>query len=121
MIVAKLQQHKLTSIPRGVIRPENPQNKVQKQPILLETKLVSMVLVSLPEYNSIPEHDIVVVWSTADTRRWVLLQPLEIPHQPLPCWSRHPPYLYSTKQKPITSIILTSEHLCESSKHVTNM
>ena len=101
MIIAKLQKHNLTSIPWGVIRPENPQNKKIKVSSettkLLETKPVSTVLGSLPEYDSIPEHDIVVVWSTADTRRWVLLQPLEIPHQPLPCWSRHPPLLYKTK------------------------
>jgi len=49
-----------------------------------------VTLVQLPEYNSIPQHDIVVLWSTTNSCRWVLLQPLEIPHQSLPRWSRHP-------------------------------
>uniref|UniRef100_A0A2P2LFF6 Ubiquitin-conjugating enzyme E2 2-like n=1 Tax=Rhizophora mucronata TaxID=61149 RepID=A0A2P2LFF6_RHIMU len=51
-----------TSIPRGIIRPK---------------------------YNSIPKHNIIILRSTTNACRGVLLQPLKIPHQSLSCRSRH--------------------------------
>lgn len=39
---------------------------------------------SPPKYDSIPQHDVVILWGTTDSCRRVLLQPLEISHQPLP-------------------------------------
>jgi hypothetical protein len=42
-----------------------------------------------PEYDGVPEHDVVVVWRAADPGGRVLLQPFEVPHQPLPRRRRH--------------------------------
>jgi len=42
-----------------------------------------------PEDDSVPQHDVVVSGGTADASRGVLLEPLEVTHQPSSCWSRH--------------------------------
>lgn len=44
---------------------------------------------SLPEYHSIPQHDIVVLRSAADAGRRIMLQALEVTHQPLARRGRH--------------------------------
>ncbi len=43
----------------------------------------------LPEDDSVPQHDIVVLRSTADSCRWIMLQTLEVSHQSLSGWGRH--------------------------------
>ena len=55
--------------------------------------LTSLFLANIPKYHSIPEHYIIVLGGTADTCRGVLLQSLKVPHQSLPCRSRHPHHL----------------------------
>ena len=42
-----------------------------------------------PKYDSIPQHYVVILGGTTDPCRRVLLQPLEVSHQPLPSRSRH--------------------------------
>jgi len=39
--------------------------------------------------ESIPMHDIVILWSSTYSHRRIFLQSLEIPHQSLFCWSCH--------------------------------
>jgi hypothetical protein len=43
----------------------------------------------LPEDDSVPQHDIVVLRSTADSCWWIMLQTLEVSHQSLSGWGRH--------------------------------
>jgi hypothetical protein len=43
----------------------------------------------VPEYDGVPEHDVVVVRRAADPGGRVLLQAPEVPHQPLPRRRRH--------------------------------
>ena len=43
----------------------------------------------IPKNHSVPQHDVVVLRCSTDSGRWILLQPLEIPHQSLPSWRRH--------------------------------
>jgi hypothetical protein len=43
----------------------------------------------LPEDDGVPEHDVVVVRRAADAGGRVLLQLLEVPHEPLPRRRRH--------------------------------
>lgn len=40
----------------------------------------------IPKNDSVPEHDVVVLRGATNARRRILLEPLEIPHQPLPRW-----------------------------------
>lgn len=46
-------------------------------------------LLNLPKNHSIPKHYVVILRCSTDACRRVLLQPLKISHQSLPCRSRH--------------------------------
>jgi len=49
----------------------------------------SSIQFNSPKYDSIPQHYVVILRSTTDSSRRVLLQPLEISHESLPSGSRH--------------------------------
>lgn len=99
----KLKWNLLTSIPRSIIRTaiQEGQKKISTSSakVLNPFTITTVISHNIPENNGIPEHNVVIIWRTADASRRVLLQPLEIPHQSLPCWRRHLHSLQSPKFK----------------------
>lgn len=63
---------------------QNAQNQNQREAKKIPNQLPIKIDIVLPKNDSIPQHDVIVLRSTADTGGRILLQPLEIPHQSFP-------------------------------------
>ena len=70
-----------------------------------------------PKYDSIPQHYVVILGGTTDPCRRVLLQPLEVSHQPLPSRSRHCRHL----QNPTPTIDLNQSSALYGEKKASNI
>lgn len=56
----------------------------------MKTKSTKIDQRFIPKDDGVPEHDVIIMRRATDPCRRILMQPLEIPHQPLPRWRRHP-------------------------------
>lgn len=108
----KLKWNLLTSIPRSIIRTAIQEGKkkisTSSAKVLNPFTITTVISHNIPENNGIPEHNVVIIWRTADASRRVLLQPLEIPHQSLPCWRRH---LHSLQPPKFKSFLVGTQWL----------